>query len=91
MPKKHKKWKAILVYCKELPISEDLIAYIRQLISQNMNVLIMIKKEDHETNPHYTQNDKFQAFCDVFPNERIMGKIIISAVPDITEIENSIF
>ena len=89
--KKHREWKAILVYCKELPISKALIAYIKYLLTQDKNILIMIKKEDYELNPKYTQKEKFDAFCEIFPEETKTGKIIISAVPDITEIENSIF
>jgi hypothetical protein len=85
--KKHKQWITIIGYFSDIPIRADLINRLRYLLNDDKNILVMIKKEDHELNPKYTQKEKFDSFCEIFPNETKTGKIILSAVPDIIKIE----
>ncbi len=82
MPKKHRQWATYMAYFKGIPINETLISDIRLLLKKE-NVLIMIKKENHELKPKYTQGEKFQALGIIFPSEIQSGKLIISVVPDI--------
>jgi hypothetical protein len=84
--KKHRKWTTIIGYCKKIPIDKTFITYIKSLLKQDKNILIMIKKENYELKPKYTPKEKFDALCKVFPKETKTGKIIISVVPDIIKI-----
>ena len=86
--KKHRKWYTIIAFFKDIPIHQDLINKIRRLLNKDKNILLMIKKEDHESNPKYTQKEKFYAITELFPLETKLGKIILSTIPDIIEIEN---
>ncbi len=81
--KQHRKWATLMAYFKEIPIDKLLVKDIQALLDRDENVLVMIKKEDHESNPKYTQSEKFQALGKLFPPEVQSGKLIISAVPDI--------
>ena len=87
MPKDHRKWFTIYGYFKEIPIDPDFINYVKDLVKKDNNVLIMIKKEDHETNPKFNPSQKFQAIAKALEEEYIQSKITISTVPDITTIE----
>ncbi len=84
--KKHRQWTTIMGYCKNIPIKQIFINYIKSLLKQDKNILIMIKKENPELKPKYTPKEKFDALCKVFAKETKNGKIIISAVPDINQI-----
>ena len=86
MPKNHRVWTAILTYCKNIPIDQTLIDQVKSLVKEGKNVLILIKKEDHKSNPKYIPKDKFDVLCKVFDKEMTNSKIIISTVPDINEI-----
>lgn len=84
--KKHRQWTAVLHYFNEIPIDKDLIKGIRFLLDQDENVLIMIKKEDHETKPKYTQEQKYAELRKVFNEDIISNKLILSIVPDINKV-----
>ncbi len=84
--KKHRQWTTLIGYWNEIPISNFNIKYIETLLEEGKNILIMIKKEDELLTPKYTSKEKFKEICKVFPKETKNGKIIISAVPDITNI-----
>ncbi len=84
--KDHRKWTAVITYCKNVPVEESFIKYIKNIIKEDKNVLIMIKKEDYKLNPKYTPNEKFQALSKALNEEMKMSKIIISTIPDINQI-----
>ena len=81
--KPHREWYTIIAYFKHIPINVDLVRLIEELIEDGENVLLMIKKENPEDDPQYTEEEKFKALCETFPEETKNGKIIISKVPDI--------
>lgn len=81
--KKHKQWTTIISYFKNIPIDNSTIGIIKDLLKQDKNILIMIKKEDQEENPKFDAKEKFYAICELFPKETKTGKIILSIVPDI--------
>ena len=82
----HRKWTAVIEYFSEIPIDNDLIDNIQILLDRGENILIMIKKENHEENPEFTPEEKFKALCEIFPTETKTGEIIISIVPDINKV-----
>lgn len=84
--KDHRKWFVVYGYFKEIPIDPDFIKYVKLLVSEDHNVLIMIKKEDHKTNPKFLPNEKFKAIATALEDEMTQSKILISTIPDITEI-----
>lgn len=86
MTKNHRVWTAVFVYCKNIPIDQTLIDQVKFFVKEGKNVLILIKKEDHKSNPKHIAKDKFDALCKVFDKEMTNSKIIISTVPDINEI-----
>ncbi len=86
--KDHRKWFTIYGYFKEIkPVDPDFISYVKSLVEAGQNVLIMIKKEDHKTNPKFNPSEKFQALATALENEYTQSKITISTVPDATTIE----
>lgn len=89
--KKHRMWTSFIAYFRKIPIDKSLINQIRSLLDDGDNVLIMIKKENHELNPKFTQAEKFQALGKIFPPEIQSSRLIISAVPDISSVINRRF
>jgi len=86
MTKKHREWSMVLGRFQCLPPHEGHLGIIRQLLKEGKNVLIMLRKEDGTDKNPYTQQERFDAFCKIFPEETKTGRIIISAVPDINEV-----
>jgi len=85
--KDHRKWFTIYGYFKEIkPVDPDFINYVKDLVRKGHNVLIMVKKEDHKINPKFQPNEKFQAIARALEEEMTQNKILISTVPDTTEI-----
>ena len=80
--KKHKQWVNFIAYFKDIPINNLLITHI-EFILKTDNVLIMIKKEDPESNPKYTQEEKHEELRKIFNDDIISNKLILSIVPDI--------
>jgi len=78
--KTHRKWITVIGYCNSIPLNNVFVTYIRYLLKQGENVLVMIKKEEEL---YYTLREKFDAICAEFPNETKTGKLIVSGVPDI--------
>jgi len=87
MAKKHRKWYTIIAYCTSIPIDSSIVDFISHKLKHGKNILIMIKKEDSELNPKFTQKEKFDELCKLFPEETKTGRIILSAVPDIVDIK----
>lgn len=87
--KNHRKWEVILAYFKEIPINQHLLDGINTLLKEGNNILIMIQKENPDTNPQFKPEEKFKALCEIFPEETKTGKIIISKVPEINQIHKS--
>ena len=86
MPKDHRKWVGVVTYCKTIPISASLKSKVKALVKEGKNVLILIKKEDHELYPKHTPGEKFTELCNIFNDEMTLNKLIISTVPDLTKI-----
>lgn len=84
--KDHRKWFTILGYFKD-PNDSNFINYVKNLVKEGHNVLIMIKREDHETNPKFNPSEKFKVIAQALEEEYIQSKITISTVPDTTTIE----
>ena len=84
--KDHRKWYTIFGYFKD-PNNSKFINYVKNLVKEGHNVLIMIKKEDHEINPKFNPNQKFNAIATALEDEMVQSKITISTVPDTTTIE----
>ena len=84
--KDHRQWYTIYGYFKDIPIDPKFIKYVKSLVKEGHNVLIMIKKEDHKTNPKFNPSEKFQAIATALEDEMTQSKITISTVPDTTKI-----
>ena len=85
--KNHRKWFKIFGYFKD-PNNTDFISYVKLLVKEGHNVLILIKKEDHETNPKFNASKKFQIIATALEDEMTQSKITISTIPDTTIIED---
>ena len=85
MSKKHRTWQIVLAYFKEIPIHNNIDKVIQCYLNDNKNVLIMINRENPETNPKYTPEEKHKALHIKFKNEIIKGKVILSIVPEIDD------
>jgi len=84
--KQHRQWETIIGYFRSIPIDSSLTDLISNTLKDNKNVLVMIKKDNQDLNPRFTQKEKFDELCKIFPKETKIGKLIISAVPDIVRI-----
>lgn len=84
--KKHKTWTMVLGRFQCVPPHDGHLGVIRQLLKEGKNVLIMLRKEDGTDKNPYTQKERFDAFCKIFPQETKEGRIILASVPDITEV-----
>lgn len=83
--RKHKIWTQVLG--KFQPPTEEHFKIIQSLLDKGENILILLRKEDpDDTKSFYTQKERFDLFCDKFPEETKNGRIILSTVPDITTI-----
>jgi len=83
--RKHRTWTTIIGYFKQIPLDSLFVETVKQLLEEDKNILVLIKKEDHESNPKHTPEEKFKAICERFPNETKTGKMILSKVPDIVK------
>lgn len=84
--KDHRKWTAVITYCKDIPINPILICNIKSLVEDGKNVIIFLKKEDQNTNPKHEPNEKWKALAKVFNDELAISRVMISTLPDVTEI-----
>lgn len=84
--KTHKQWSMILARFQCIPMGKRYIKIIDKLLSEGKNVLVLIKKEDGSKKYPYTQKERFEEFCKLYPEETKNGRIILSAVPDINEV-----
>lgn len=84
--KKHKKWSVVLGRFQCLPPHKGHIQLVKTLLKERKNILIMLRKEDGTNKNPYTQKERFEAFCKIFPKETKTGRIIIASVPDIDEV-----
>lgn len=82
--KKHRQWTVLSAYFKDLPADKELIKHINDLMDNGDNVLVMIKKENHEDNPRFKPEEKLKSLYTLFPKESLAGRFIISLVPDIS-------
>ena len=83
--RKHKVWTQVLG--KFQPPTEEHFKIIRSLLDKGDNILILLRKENpEEPKSIYTQSERFNLFCDKFPEETKNGRIILSTVPDIISI-----
>ncbi len=81
----HKKWTMITGYFKNIPIELKYIKILNKMIKEGKNILILIKREDPNSNPKHTQEDKFKEICRLYPKETLKN-LIVSSVVDINEI-----
>ena len=86
MVEEHKEWSFVLgrFQCKKPHAGHTGIIY--QLLKEGKNVCIGLRKEDGgEKNP-YTQQERWNAFYEIFKEEVLDGRVCIIKVPDIIEI-----
>ena len=81
----HRKWQIVLAYFKEIPIHNNIDKVIQCYLNDDKNVLIMINRENPETNPKFTPEEKHKALREKFQKEIISGKVILSIVPEIDD------
>jgi len=84
--KEHRNWIAVISYCKTIPINQKLIDTVKNLVKQDKNVIIFLKKEDQNNNPKHEVNEKWKALAKIFNDELAISKVMISTLPDVTEI-----
>ncbi len=84
--KDHRVWTAVITYCKNIPIDQNLIDTVKDLVKDRKNVIIFLKKEDQNTNPKHESNVKWKALTKVFNDELAISRVMISTLPDVTEI-----
>jgi len=82
MPRPHRKWTVISSYFREV-LDTPTKAIINDLLKEDKNILLFIKKDEQDEDPKKGQSEKFKKLCELYENETKLGKIIISAVPDI--------
>ena len=78
----HRKWATIISYFR--PLDNAIISKIDNLLKENKNILLLIKKKEHEEAKE--REEIFKKICELYPNET-KGKIIISLVPDIESVD----
>jgi len=78
--KKHKQWSLILARFQCIPMKKRYIKIINKLLNEGKNVLILIRKEDGSEKYPYTQKERFEEFCRIFPEQTKNGRIILSAI-----------
>lgn len=86
MKENHKEWSFVLgrFQCKKPHAGHTGIIY--QLLKEGKNVCIGLREEDGgEKNP-YTQEERKEAFQEIFGKEIHEGRVCILYVPDIIEI-----
>ncbi len=82
----HRIWTAVLTYCRNIPIDQTLIDKVKNLVKEEKNVIIFLKKEDDRFAPKHPVNEKWKALAEVFNDELAISKVMISTLPDVTEI-----
>ncbi len=84
--KDHRVWTAVITYCKNIPIDQTLIDKVKGLIKEDKNVILFLKNEDPLMLPEHEPNVKWKELAKVFNDELAISKLMISTLPDVTEI-----